>query len=164
MNCMAEEIKNKIESWKWIQGLAFDVLKMLSDEQLYLTVGKNMGTLGEQFRHIARVRFQYAEAIENKKITDVIEKIDPNVAKLQTRLIELWEKANEKLLAVLEKTNPDELENTKINWKHWGGDEMSIHDHLNVLMDHETLHNGQIIVYLRTNDIKFPESWKAWGL
>ncbi|MEX2013737.1 MAG: hypothetical protein WD896_00075 [Parcubacteria group bacterium] len=36
-----------------------------------------MGTIGEQFRHMARVRFQYAEAIENRKIADVIEKIDP---------------------------------------------------------------------------------------
>ena len=161
---MTREIQKKIEDWKWIQGLAFDVLKMLSDEQLSLTVGKNMGTLGEQFRHIARVRFQYAEAIENRKITDVIEKIDPNIAKSKSELIELWEKANQKLLAVLENTNSDELENIKINWKHWGSDEMNVHDHLNVLMDHETLHNGQIIVYLRTNDVKFPESWKAWGL
>ena len=161
---MTNEIQNKIESWKWIQGLAFDVLKMLSDEQLYLMVGKNMGTLGEQFRHMIRVRFQYAEAIENKKITDVIEKIDPNIAKSETKLIELWEKANQKLLATLQNADPDKLEKTMIDWKHWGVDEMNIHDHLNALMDHETLHEGQIIVYLRSNDIKFPESWKAWGL
>lgn len=161
---MTKEIQNKLESWKWIQGLAFDVLKMLSDEQLGLTVGKNMGALGEQFRHMIRVRFQYAEAIENKKVDNTIEKIDPVVAKSKTELIELWEKANKKLLAVLENTNPDELENMMINWKHWGVDEMNIHDHFNALMDHETLHEGQIIVYLRTHDIKFPESWKAWGL
>lgn len=159
---MTKEIQKKIEDWKWIQSLAFDVLKMLSDEQLGLTVGKNMGTLGEQFRHIARVRFQYAEAIENKKIADAIEKIDPNVAKSKAGLIELWEKANQKLLAVLE--NTDELENIMIDWKHWGGDEMNIHDHFNVLMDHETLHNGQIVVYLKTNDLTFPKSWEAWGL
>lgn len=161
---MTKEIQNKIESWKWIQGLAFDVLKMLSDEQLGLTVGKNMGTLGEQFRHMIRVRFQYAEAIENKKVTDVIEKIDPDVAKSKEKIIELWEKANKKLLAAFENANPDELETTMIDWKHWGVDEMNIHDHFNALMDHETLHEGQIIVYLRTHDIKFPESWKAWGL
>ena len=161
---MTEEIKNKIESWKWIQSLALDVLKMLSDEQLDLTVGKNMGTLGEQFRHMVRVRFQYAEAIENKKVDNTIEKIDPKVAKSKTKLIELWEKANQKLLAVLGNNNHDGLENTMINWKHWGVDEMNIHDHFNTLMDHETLHEGQIIVYLRTNDVKFPESWKAWGL
>lgn len=161
---MTKEIQKKIEDWKFIKNLAFDVLKMLTDEQLGFIVGKNMGTLGEQFRHMTRVRFQYAEAIETKKVDNTIEKIDPEVAKSKTKLIELWEKANQKLLAVLENANPDELENNMINWKHWGVDEMNIHDHLNALMDHETLHNGQIIVYLRTNDLKFPESWKAWGL
>lgn len=157
---MTKEIKDKIESWKWIEGLALDILKALSDEQLGLTVGKNMGTLGEQFRHMIRVRFQYAEGIENKKVDKTIEKIDPTIAKSKEKLIELWGKANQKLLTVLEKANPDEM----INWKHWGVDEMNIHHHLNALMDHETLHEGQIIVYLRTHEIKFPESWKAWGL
>lgn len=161
---MNKEIQNKIESWKWIQSLALDVLKMLTDEQLDLTVGKNMGTLGEQFRHMIRVRFQYAEAVENRKVDNTIKKIDPEIAKSKAKLIELWEKSNEKLLDVFENTDPDELGKLMINWKHWGVDEMNIHDHLNALMDHETLHEGQIIVYLRSNDIKFPESWKAWGL
>lgn len=161
---MNKEIQKKIEDWKFIQNLAFDVLKMLTDDQLNFTVGKNMGTLGEQFRHMARVRFQYAEAIETKKISDVIEKIDQEVAKSKARLIELWEKTNKKLLAVLENIDPEKLKNTIIDWKHWGIDEMNIHNHFNALMDHETLHNGQIIVYLRINDLKFPESWKAWGL
>ena len=161
---MDKEIKKKIEDWQFIQNLAFDVLKMLSDEQLDFTVGKNMGTLGEQFRHMARVRFQYAEAIENKKVDNTIEKIDPKVAKSKSKLVELWEKANQKLLSILENTNSNEPENMMINWKHWGIDEMNIHDHFNALMDHETLHNGQVIVYLRTMGLKFPKSWESWGL
>ena len=161
---MDKEIKKKIEDWQFIQNLAFDVLKMLSDEQLDFTVGKNMGTLGEQFRHMARVRFQYAEAIENKKVDNTIEKIDPKVAKSKSKLVELWEKANQKLLSILENANSNEPENMMINWKHWGIDEMNIHDHFNALMDHETLHNGQIIVYLRTMGLKFPKSWESWGL
>ena len=161
---MNKEIEKKIEDWKFIQNLAFDVLKMLTDDQLGFTVGKNMGTLGEQFRHMARVRFQYAEAIETNKVDNTIEKIDPEAAKSKAKLIELWEKANQKLLAVLENANSDELESAMINWKHWGVDEMNIHDHFNALMDHETLHNGQIVVYLRTMELKFPKSWETWGL
>ncbi len=161
---MTQEIKKQIEDWTFIQNLGFDVLKMLSDDQLSFTVGKHMGTLGEQFRHMVRVRFQYVEAIENGKITDVIEKIDPNVAKSEDTLVELWQKANQKLIDVLEKANPETLEKVMIDWKHWGSDERNIHDHLNALMDHETLHNGQIIVYLRTMEVPFPNSWKAWGL
>lgn len=78
---MNELIGKQIENWTSIQSLSRDVLDMLIDEQLEITVGKHMGTLGEQFRHMSRVRFQYAEAIENKKLGEVIEKIDPAVAK-----------------------------------------------------------------------------------
>ncbi|OGG47800.1 hypothetical protein A2671_01000 [Candidatus Kaiserbacteria bacterium RIFCSPHIGHO2_01_FULL_49_13] len=161
---MTKEIEKQIEDWKFIQGLGFDVLKMLNDEQLGFTVGKNMGTLGEQFRHMARVRFQYTEAIETKKVDNTIEKIDPVVAQYKDKLIELWERANQKLLNVLKNADPNDLEKKTIDWKHWGVNEMNIHDHLNALMDHETLHNGQIIVYLRTMELKFPKSWEAWGL
>lgn len=161
---MNKEIKKKIEDWNYIQNLGFDVLKMLTDEQLNFTVGKNMGTLGEQFRHMARVRLQYAEAVETRKVGNTSETIDPDIAKSTTRLTGLWENANQKLLSALEKANPDELEGAMIDWRHWGVDGMNIHDHLNVLMDHETLHNGQIIVYLRTMGLKFPKSWAAWGL
>jgi uncharacterized damage-inducible protein DinB len=158
---MAKKVKRKIEDWKYIQNLGLDVLKSLSDEQLGLTVGKNMGTLGEQFRHMCRVRFQYAEAIENKVLDKTIENIDLDVAKSKETLVELWQKANNKLLRVLESVESDDL---MIDWKYWGGGEVNIHDHLNYLMDHETLHNGQIIVYLRTHEIPFPSSWADWGL
>ncbi|HLD81943.1 MAG TPA: DinB family protein [Patescibacteria group bacterium] len=161
---MNKEIQKKIEDWKFIQNLAFDVLKMLSDEQLGFIVGKNMGTLGAQFRHMARVRFQYSEAIETKRVDHTIERIDPAIATSTDKLVDLWEKSNRKLLNVLQKINPHELENTMIDWKYWSIDEMNIHDHINVLMDHETLHSGQIIVYLRTMELKFPKSWEAWGL
>ncbi|MBI3633100.1 MAG: DinB family protein [Candidatus Vogelbacteria bacterium] len=161
---MNTRIKGQIEGWKFIQNLAFDVLKMLPDEQLDFTVGKNMGTLGEQFRHIIRVRTQYTEAIENNKVADTIEKIDPNVARSKTKLLKLWEMANQRLLSVLENTDSEALEKKIIDWTHWGIESMNIHGHLNALMDHENLHNGQLIVYLRTMDLKFPKSWKSWGL
>src|SRR3990167_3943535 len=123
---MTKETQKQIDDWlEIINKLPFDLLKQVSEEDLDLTVGKNMGTLGEQFRHMIRVRFQYAEAIENKKVTDVIKKIDPAVAKSKTKIIELWEKANQKLLTILENADPNELENVMINWKHWGVDEMN---------------------------------------
>ena len=91
---MNKEIARQFENWSYIQSLSLDILKNISDAQLNLTVGKNMGTLGEQFRHMIRVRFQYAEVIENKIITDTIEKIEPKAAKSKSRLIEphpfLW--------------------------------------------------------------------------
>ena len=61
---MRKGIARLIENLEFCQDLAMEILKMLSEQQLNFTVGKNMGTLGEQFRHMARVRLQYAEALE----------------------------------------------------------------------------------------------------
>jgi uncharacterized damage-inducible protein DinB len=161
---MNKEISRQVENLKFCQNLAMDILKMLTDEQLDFTVGKNMGTLGEQFRHMTRVRLQYSEALETKKVEPTKETIDPFIAKSKERLVELWEKVNQKIPQILQKMSAEELENLKIDWKHWGVDSMDIYSHLQALIDHENLHNGQIIVYVRTLDLKFPESWKAWGL
>lgn len=161
---MNKEISRQVENLKFCQDLAMDILKVLTDEQLGFTVGKNMGTLGEQFRHMARVRLQYSEAVETKKVEPTKEIIDPSIAKSKEKLIELWQKVNQKIPQILEKMSAEELENLKIDWKHWGVDSMDIYSHLQALIDHENLHNGQIIVYVRTMGLKFPESWKAWGL
>lgn len=158
------DIKSKLEDWEFQRGLALDILKSLTDEQLNLTVGKHMGTLGEQFRHMARVQVQYTEAIKNKKIAPTKKKIDPSVAKSKEGLLELWEEANKEMLNVLEGLSGEEAKNLNIDWKHWGIDSMDLSSHLDALLDHENLHNGQIIVYLRTHEIPFPKSWEAWGL
>ncbi len=161
---MTHEIQKKLEDWRWIQSLAFDVLETLNDYQLELTVGKHMGTVGEQFRHMIRVRFQYAEAIETHVLADAKERIDASVATSCNQLIELWKKANQALTSAVMSQDLDRADDVQIDWSHWGGESMNIHDHLNFLMDHETLHNGQLIVYLKTLEIPFPASWKAWGL
>lgn len=158
---MTNRIQKQVDDWQeLINKLPFDLLKQVTNDQLSLTVGKNMGTLGEQFRHMIRTRFQYAEAIENKKLGDIIEKFDPAVAKSKDDLTTLWEKANKRLIDSVSNA-PDDLE---IDWKHWGTDLMNLQDHLNVLMDHETLHAGELIVYIRTHEIPFPKSWAMWGL
>jgi uncharacterized damage-inducible protein DinB len=157
---LSPELRKKIKSWTWIQSLALDVLNMLSEEQLSLTVGKNMGTLGQQLLHMARVRFQYAEAIESLRVAEMAEPIDRGLAASKAGLLAVWERANRRVISAVENAGDE----AQINWEHWGLAEMNIHDHLNVLMDHETLHNGSLIVYLRSHELPFPESWKAWGL
>jgi uncharacterized damage-inducible protein DinB len=159
MPAISAELQKKIKSWTWIQSLPFDVLKSLTNEQLALTVGKNMGTLGQQFLHMINVRHQYAAAVEARKVAARPE-IDRSMSKSVAALMEAWDQANTRVIAAIQNASDE----TQIDWTYWGLAEMNIHDHFNVLMDHETLHSGQIIVYLRTHEIPFPESWKAWGL
>ncbi len=161
---MTNDLKSKLDNWKFQRSLALDVLKSLTDEQLSLTVGKNMGTLGEQFRHMARVQIQYTEAIKNKKIGQTEKKIDPSIARSKEKLLELWEQANKEMLGVLGGLSDQETKDLVIDWKYWGIESMNLSSHLDALLDHENLHNGQIIVYLRTHEIPLPKSWEAWGL
>lgn len=160
---MTESIEKQLSDWEFvIQSLTFDLLQSLNEDQLSLTVGKNMGTMGEQFRHIIRVRFQYAEAIISGKISEVKEEINPDICNSKDELIKLWEKSKEDL-----KNNAKKIDNPNeffIDYSFWHQEPLSIQDHLNALMDHETLHNGELVVYLKTLEIPFPESWKTWGL
>ena len=161
---MTKDLISKLENWKFQRELALDILKSLSDKQLNLTVGKHMGTLGEQFRHMARVQIQYTEAIKNKKISPTQKKIDLGVAKSKEKLLELWEQVNSEMLGVLGALSNQEVKDLIIDWEYWGIDSMNLPSHLDALLDHGNLHNGQIIVYLRTYEIPFPKSWEAWGL
>jgi uncharacterized damage-inducible protein DinB len=161
---MHPELASKLKNWKFCRSLAMDILKMLADEQLNFTVGKNMGTLGEQFRHMARVQLQYTEALETKKIARTKQTIDSSIAKSRDRLIDLWEEIDERMLGTINNMNDDEMESAKIDWTYWGSEPMNLYDHLQALIDHAYLHNGQIVVYIRTLELKFPESWKAWEL
>jgi uncharacterized damage-inducible protein DinB len=46
----------------------------------------------------------------------------------------------------------------------WFGEKWGLDQHLQALIEHEILHHGQLVVYLRTLDLKFPQSWEIWGL
>ena len=153
-----------IKQWEFHRGLALDILKSLTDEQLELTVGKHMGTLGEQFRHMARVQIQYTEAIKNKKISKTERKIEPTISKSQKKLLGLWEEVEKDMVDTIQNLSVEEVENINIDWKYWGTDSMKLSEHLQALSDHENLHNGQIIAYLKTHAIPFPKSWESWGL
>jgi uncharacterized damage-inducible protein DinB len=161
---MNKDVASRLENWKFHRGLALDILKSLTDDHLMLTVGKNMGTLGEQFRHMVRVEIQYVEAIITKKIDVTKKKIDPGAAQSKNALLKLWQETSREMLTSIEKLSQQEANDLAIDWKYWGYDKLNLADHLQALSDHECLHNGEIIVYLKTHKIPFPKSWESWGL
>src|SRR3989344_8231560 len=87
-----------LNNWNFHRDLTLDILENLSEEQLNLTVGKNMGTLGAQFRHIGRVQTQYIEAIENKKLGKIQEEYKPEIAKSKKELLDYLQNTNERMM------------------------------------------------------------------
>ena len=161
---MKTRVKEAVGSFDFHFGLSMDILRSLTDKQLSLTVGENMGNIGEQFRHMAKVIIQYTEAIENKEVSNVQNPLDLEISRSREQLIGYLEGARERLGAVLDSMNDEVLSNLKIDWSHWEGEPMGIIEHLAALAGHQNLHNGELIVYLRTHEIPFPKSWSAWGL
>jgi uncharacterized damage-inducible protein DinB len=113
---------------------------------------------------MARVQIQYVEAIKNKKIGSTERKIDLSMAKSRDGLVALWDEVESEMENTIGDMSDEERKSMKINWEHWHIDSMGLADHIQALSDHTNLHNGQLIVYLRAHDIKFPDSWKSWGL
>ncbi len=159
---MNKQLISPFQAWKFHRGLAIDILRSLTDEQLKLTVGKNMGTLGQQFRHIAKIELEYLDAIKSKKIDTKPGRLDKSVAESKEGLLKIFDNTEKEFTKIL--NSIEDPENYMIDWTHWSMDQMNLIDHMQALADHNNLHNGEIIVYARTHDIPFPQSWEPWGL
>lgn len=161
---MEKRVNYAYQAWKFHRGLALDMLKSISEDQLQLTVGENMGTLGQQFRHILKIEIEYLEAIQNKKVAPPVGKPDREVANSKERLIALFDDNEKQITETLNSLESEDPEKFMIDWTHWDVPEMNLIDHMHALADHNNLHNGEIIVYAKTHNIPFPKSWEPWGL
>jgi len=61
---MEKILKTKPGEWQSMRQLTLDLLEAIPEEKLDFTVGKNMGSLGKQYRHIGDVQLCYNEAIK----------------------------------------------------------------------------------------------------
>ncbi len=159
---MNKQLNYHFQAWKFHRGLALDILKSIDDDQLNLTVGKNMGTLGQQFRHIAKIELEYIDAIKNKRVAPVSGRLDKSLSNSKEELLNVFGQNRKELTELL--NSIQDPESYMIDWTHWDVKEMNLIDHIQALADHNNLHNGEIIVYVKTHDIPFPKSWEPWGL
>jgi uncharacterized damage-inducible protein DinB len=142
------------------------VLKRIATKQLKQSVGNEMGTLGMQFRHIADVESCYIQAIKSG-VMDFSRKVEDHTIETdKDRLLAYFERNEEALKDELAKMVNGKQSVRGIDWskthQHYGV--ISVERHLLALIEHEVLHEGEIVVYLRTLGLKFPPSWRVWGL
>jgi uncharacterized damage-inducible protein DinB len=153
---MNVELKSKIESWKLMRNLTYDLLESLPESMLNKTVGKNMGTIGKQFRHMGDVQLCYNSAIKNRKIDFSKYRRDYSIENSKLKLKQFLEEMDEQLYNYIESHINVEID--------WGFAKVSIIEHINLLIQHEILHHGELIVYIRSLDLRFPKSWEEiWG-
>lgn len=153
---MNEKLSQLVKSWKEMRHLTLDLLDKIPEKHLAFTVGKNMGTIGKQYRHIGDVQICYNEAIKTGKIDFDKYKRDYLIESSKEKLKIFLFEVNEEMLILIKK-NPD----IKINWF---GEEWDLEQHIQALIEHEILHHGELVVYIKVLDLQFPKSWDLWGL
>ena len=153
---MNQSLNSKISEWQSMRQLTLDLLEAIPKEKLDFTVGKNMGSLGKQYRHIGDVQLCYSEAIQTGKISFSNYKKDYSIENSKEKLKSFLQEVDKEMLKLI-KENPQ----TKIDWF---GDKLSLENHMNALIQHEILHQGELIVYARILGLTFPKSWNVWGL
>jgi|SRR3989344_3132788 len=158
---MNNKIKDFKKLWGFHRGHTLDLLGTLSDEELGFKVGQNMGTLGQQFRHLARVDDQYISAIESHKVGNNRKKLNFLLEESVQKLTEQLKADDIRLFSLLNQFSDEDI---RIDWSYWGEKELTLSEHLDAMVEHEILHHGELIVYFRVMGKQFPDSWKAWGL
>lgn len=153
---MEQDLKQLLEDWQAMRQLTLDLLDELPEENLLFTVGKNMGTIGKQYRHIGDVQICYNEAIKTGKVDFNKYRRDYSLENSKEKLKAFLEEVNQEMLKLIE-----ENQDAKIDWF---GEERDIKQHIKALIEHEILHHGELVVYIRTLGINFPKSWELWGL
>ena len=153
---MNRNIEDLLKEWEIIRNLTLDLLKEIPEEHLTYTVSKNMGTIGKQFRHIGDVQICYNEAIKAGEIDFNKYRKDYSLEKSKKKLKKFLEDVNNEMLKLIE-----ENQDAKISWF---GEDWDLNQHIKSLIEHEILHHGELIVYIRSLDLNFPKSWELWGL
>ena len=153
---MSSELNSKMDNWKLFRNLTYDLLESLPEKMLKETVDKNMGSIGKQFRHIGDVQLCYNEAIKTGKINFSKYRRDYSIENSKIKLKQFLEEMDEEMDLLIEKNNNIQID--------WGFAKVSLIEHLNFLIQHEILHHGELIVYIRSLELRFPKSWEdLWG-
>lgn len=153
---MSTELKSRIDNWKLFRKLTYDLLDSIPEKMLKKKVSKHMGSIGKQFRHLGDVQLYYNEAIKTGKIDFSKYRRDYSIENSKTKLKQFLEEMDEEMYSLIEKNNAVEID--------WGFAKIPLIEHLNFLTQHEILHQGELIVYIRSLELRFPKSWEdLWG-
>lgn len=158
-----DDLSRSFSEWRFVRGLTMELLADLSEADLEYAGLPSMGPFWKQFRHMARVQQDYIDAIETSKIAFTTDGKSYSGGADASRLAAYLKEQDRRLERIEAKILETAIAAEKFAVD-WFGEEESLHVHMLRLVAHETLHHGQIIVYMRALQKEFPRGWEAWGL
>jgi uncharacterized damage-inducible protein DinB len=155
---MDNELINRFESqWRFARGLTKDLLSSLEPDELAFTPGSHLGPLWKHFRHLGRVQENYLQAIETGRVVFGFDNTTYRGDASQQSLVDYLNRVDERLTHALNDLEPSRRYD-------WFGSSVDAYTHFTSMADHEILHHGMFVVYIKLLGRQFPRSWAAWGL
>ena len=115
---MEQELKQLLEDWQAMRQLTLDLLEELPEDNLSFTVGKGMGTIGKQFRHIGDVQICYADALVARKISFNKYKRDYTIESSKEKLQEFLREVDQEMLKLVKENSSIEID--------WFGEKLNL--------------------------------------
>ena len=169
MDIGSSESETLLENYKLHRKLTRDLLLSLNQEQLSLKPFSVSGTFGKQFRHLLDIEKCYVESLLNGFLAFYRSDIDHSLETNRERLIQELDREDAKLEKFFkgirrEKVNEKYVDCTQA--VQYLGDNIRASPVriLSWLTEHEILHEGELLLYVRTERMEFPKSWMIWGL
>jgi uncharacterized damage-inducible protein DinB len=155
---MNKELIQRFESeWRFARGLTRDLLESLEPHELAFTPGANLGPFWKHFRHLGRVQENYLQAIETGRVAFGFDNTTYRGDASRQPLVDYLDRVDQRLTHALMTLDATQ----RIDW--FGGS-VDAYTHFTRMADHEILHHGIFVVYVRLLGRSFPRSWAAWGL
>lgn len=170
MDIGSSESETLLENYKLHRKLTRDLLLSLNQEQLSLKPFSVSGTFGKQFRHLLDIEKCYVESLLNGFLAFYRSDIDHSLETNRERLIQELDREDAKLEKFFkgirrEKANEKYVDCTQaVQYLGDNNIRASPVRILSWLTEHEILHEGELLLYVRTERMEFPWSWMIWGL
>jgi uncharacterized damage-inducible protein DinB len=143
--------------WRFARSLTRGLLESLEPHELAFTPGMNLGSFWKQFRHLGRVQENYLEALETGRVVFGFGNTTYRGDASRRTLVDYLDRVDQRLKHALTTFDPARRVD-------WFGTTVDACTHFTRMVDHEILHHGMFVVYVRLLGRSFPPSWTAWGL
>jgi uncharacterized damage-inducible protein DinB len=155
---MADDLTIRFQAkWAFARGLTRDLLQFADGPDLAFRPSDRLGPLWKHFRHLGRVQENYLRAIETGKVVFGFHGTSYSGDASKRTLLDYFDRLDARL--------EEQLRVVGVNRSiEWFGSTVDVHEHLMRMADHEVLHHGMFIVYMRLLGKDFPPSWAHWGV
>lgn len=167
---VATVLSDKIEILRFHDALLTNSLKSIDSGILPVDPINNAGTFGKQFRHIIDIRKCYLDALKSGILDFYRKDIDHSLENNKQRLLDELKRISEDICAEVSLYDSQRLEEKWIDCtpsvRYLGENNRKINplQAIGLLIEHEVFHEGELALYFKSKNLKFPKNWITWGL